>query len=70
MSSYTLCPADPSGKTEAVKRNSDNAFIPFAADNIDYQHFKSDVLAGAELETADGNVMSQEEADAYIATLP
>ena len=31
---------------------------------------KTDVLAGAELQDADGNVMTQEEADAFIATLP
>ena len=31
---------------------------------------KTDVLGGAELQDADGNVMTQEEADAFIATLP
>ena len=34
------------------------------------QQFKKDVLEGAELQDADGNVMTQEEADAFIATLP
>ena len=44
--------------------------IPFAPDNTDYANFKKEVLAGAELQDADGNVMTQEQADAFIATLP
>jgi len=44
--------------------------IPFEPDNTDYQTFKKEVLAGAELQDADGNVMTQAEADAFIATLP
>ena len=31
---------------------------------------KKEVLAGAELQDADGVVMTQEQADAFIATLP
>jgi hypothetical protein len=53
-----------------VERLSDNAFIPFDPANTDYQTFKKEVLAGAELQDADGNVMTQEQADAFIATLP
>lgn len=53
-----------------VFRIIDGWFIPFASDNADYQKFKADILAGAELQDADGNVMTQEEADAFIATLP
>jgi len=53
-----------------VLRLSDNAFIPFDTANTDYQQFKKDVLEGAELQDADGNVMTQEEATAFIATLP
>ena len=44
--------------------------IPFVDGNTDYQTFKKEVLAGAELQDADGNVMTQAEADAFIATLP
>jgi len=60
------------GETQVtnVIRLSDNACIPFATDNTDYQTFKKEVLAGAELQDADGNVMTQAEADAFIATLP
>jgi uncharacterized protein YjbI with pentapeptide repeats len=42
--------------------------IPFDPANTDYANFKKEVLAGAELQDADGNVMTQ--ADAYIASLP
>jgi len=51
-----------------VKRLSDNAFIPFDPANTDYQTFKKEVLAGAELQDADGNVMT--DANAFIASLP
>jgi len=53
---------------EAVIRTSDNAYIPINPDNTDYQTFKKEVLAGAELQDADGNVMT--DASAFIATLP
>ena len=38
--------------------------------NTDYQNFKKEVLAGAELQDADGNVMTQEQADDFIKELP
>jgi len=52
----------------SVIRLADTATIPFDPDNTDYQTFKKEVLAGAELQDADGNVMTQ--AEAFIATLP
>ena len=55
---------------DSVIRLSDNAFIPFDPANTDYQQFKKDVLEGAELQDAYGNVMTQEEATAFIGTLP
>jgi hypothetical protein len=55
---------------EASIRLAGSACIPFDPANTDYQKFKSDVLAGAELQDADGNVMTQEEADAFINELP
>ena len=48
----------------------DGAYIPFDPDNTDYQTFKKEVLAGAELQDADGNVMTQEQADDFIKELP
>ena len=55
---------------ESIIRLSDGAFIPFDSDNRDYQTFKKEVLAGAELQDADGNVMTQEQADDFIKELP
>jgi hypothetical protein len=49
---------------------SDGWSIPFAPDNTDYATFKKEVLAGAELQDADGNVMTQEQADDFIKELP
>jgi len=53
---------------QVIKRLSDNASIPFDPANTDYANFKREVLAGAELQDADGNVMT--DASAYIASLP
>jgi hypothetical protein len=49
---------------------SDGWSIPFDPANTDYQTFKKEVLAGAELQDADGNVMTQEQADDFIKELP
>ena len=55
----------------SVQRLSDNAFIPFAPDNTDYQNFKKQINADeAQLEDADGVLMTPEQAKAYVATLP
>jgi hypothetical protein len=43
--------------------------IPFDPANTDYQTFKKEVLAGAELQDADGNVMTQEQADQFVGGL-
>ena len=58
------------GQVVAVTIVGQAISIPLAPDNTDYQQFKTDVLAGAELQDADGNVMSQEEATNFINTLP
>jgi len=44
--------------------------FPFDPANTDYQNFKKEVLAGAELQDADGDVMSQKDAEAFINSLP
>jgi len=51
-----------------IIRIIDNVYIPMNEANTDYQTFKREVLAGAELQDADGNVMT--DASAFIATLP
>jgi hypothetical protein len=53
-----------------VIRSTDGASIPFDPANTDYQTFKQDVLEGAELQDADGNVMTPQDATSFIATLP
>jgi len=54
-----------------VIRLSDEAFIPYDPANTDYQNFKAQINdETAQLEDADGNLMTPEEAKAYVATLP
>ena len=48
----------------------DNANIPLDEFNTDYAEFKKAVTAGAELQDADGNVMTAEAAQAFVPTLP
>ena len=60
-------------QTEAcvVRRIADNAFIPFDPANTDYANFKVQINAGeAQLEDAEGNLMSADAAKAYVAGLP
>ena len=65
---YRLSIQPDTKQVNCVIRLSDNAFIPFDPANIDYQAFKKEVLAGAELLDADGNVMT--DATEYVRTLP
>jgi len=59
------------GNKQDVQRLSDNAFIPFDTANTDYANFKREINADeAQLEDADGNLMTAEQAKAYVATLP
>lgn len=54
-----------------VERLSDNAFIPFDPANTDYQQFKQAINDDtAQLEDADGVLMTAGEAKAFVATLP
>jgi hypothetical protein len=70
MIMYKQCPQNPQNNAPAssVIRTSDGACIPFDPANTDYANFKKEVLVGAELQDADGNVMT--DASAYIGTLP
>ena len=60
------------GQTESssVLRTTDGASIPFDPANTDYAEFKKAVTAGAELQDASGEVMSQADAEAFVKTLP
>jgi len=50
----------------------EEATISFVFDpaNTDYQQFKIQVAEGTPLEDPDGNVMTQEEVDAFLKTIP
>lgn len=66
---YKQCKNSETGELfDRVKRLSDQSFIPFDPANTDYANFKKEVLAGAELQDADGNVMT--DAAEYVRTLP
>jgi len=67
---YKLIENSLTNEINQVFRLSDNACIPFDPANTDYANFKKEVLAGAELQDADGNVMTQEQADDFIKELP
>ena len=56
---------------DVVRRLSDGAGIPFATDNTDYANFKREILADeAQLQDADGNLMTSEAAKEFVRTLP
>ena len=56
---------------EYIFRTADGACIPFDPANTDYQQFKQAINDDeAQLEDADGVLMSPEEAKAFVATLP
>jgi len=68
---YKQCFDSISNKVaDCIKRLSDNAFIPFDPANTDYAEFKKEVTAGAELQDADGNVMTAEAAQEFVRGLP
>ena len=59
------------GIGNCVIRTTDGASIPFDPANTDYQQFKQAINDDtAQLEDADGNLMTAEEAKAFVATLP
>lgn len=68
---YKLIRNDVTGVINVVERLSDGAFIPFVPANTDYENFKYQINHDeAQLENADGVLMTPEEAKAYVATLP
>jgi len=55
----------------AVIRLSDTACIPFDPANTDYANFKTAILEDrAQLQDADGNTMTAEQAKDFIKELP
>ena len=58
-------------KSDSVIDLNKMCAIPFDPANTDYQTFKKQINADeAQLEDADGNVMTQEQADDFIKELP
>jgi len=59
------------GPAQGVTRLDDNTYVPYVVDNTDYINFKAQINdESAQLEDADGVLMSPEAAKAYVATLP
>ena len=68
---YKIAKSKLDGEIVGVYRSADMALIPFDPANTDYQNFKKQINADeAQLEDADGNLMTAEQAKAYVATLP
>lgn len=62
---------DGSVVNNAIIRVADNACIPFDPANMDYQAFKTQVNDGtAQIEDADGNIMTEQQAIDYVKGLP
>lgn len=53
-----------------VDLSKPEAFIPFAPDNTDYIAFKQQVADGVELQDPDGNVMTQQDVNDFLKTIP
>jgi hypothetical protein len=53
-----------------IREDGVQSCIPFDPANTDYQTFKKEVLAGAELQDADENVMTATQAKDYVKELP
>lgn len=55
---------------EITTVRKENSFIPFDPANTDYQQFKKHLAEGGELQDAEGQVMTPEAVQAFVATLP
>jgi hypothetical protein len=58
-------------KPICIWRLADNASIPLDPDNTDYANFKTAILEDkAQLDDADGNTMTAEQAKDFVKELP
>jgi hypothetical protein len=68
---YQQCPNHMGEPATSIIRVDDGACIPFDPANTDYANFKAQINADeAQLQDADGNLMTAEQAKAFVATLP
>jgi hypothetical protein len=68
---YKLLKNVLTAEVNGVQKLSDNANIPFAPDNTDYANFKTAILEDkAQLQDADGNTMTAEQAKDFVKELP
>jgi hypothetical protein len=65
---YKMLPSRE-GQQQIYARIDDDGLCRLTC-TAEYPQLKADLLAGAELQDADGNVMSPEAAQQFIATLP
>jgi hypothetical protein len=66
---YKLIKKPITEQINIVQRLSDDAFIPFAPDNTDYQQFKKDLAEGTSCKDAEGNDMTAEQITTFLGTL-
>jgi len=66
---YKLIKKPITEQVNIVQRLSDNAFVPFAPDNTDYQTFKIDLANGVSLTDAEGNLMTAEQITEFLQGL-
>jgi hypothetical protein len=70
---YKLIKSPLSGIVNVVNHQVGDVLysIPFDPANTDYANFKKEILADeAQLQDAEGNTMTPEQAKTYVATLP
>jgi hypothetical protein len=53
-----------------ILRTTDGAYIPIAPDNTDFANFKKDLKDGAELQNAEGEVMTKADITEFMRSLP
>jgi len=67
---YKQLKSSMTGEIISILRLSDNAQIPFSPDNTDYTRFKKDLQDGVELQDAEGQVMTKEQVEEFMRSLP
>ena len=67
---YQQLPEQYSQPAQCIKRLSDNAFIPYDNDNVDYAEFKRLLAEGVTLLDAEGVEMTPEQVQEFLETLP